>query len=67
MMHDLLIFTLVVGIGSTFALDIWVTLLERLTGLPATDPVRFDPSPIVEAVLEFDAERRAVKPLAAAV
>lgn len=37
MMHDLLIFTLVVGIGSTFALDIWVTLLERLTGLPATN------------------------------
>lgn len=30
---------------------------ERETGLPATDPVRFDPMPLVEAVLAFH-ERR---------
>jgi uncharacterized NAD-dependent epimerase/dehydratase family protein len=30
------------------------------TGLPTTDPVRFDVTPLVEAVLAFDAERRAV-------
>ena len=29
------------------------------TGLPTTDPVRFDPAPLVEAVLAFDRERRA--------
>lgn len=27
------------------------------TGLPATDPVRFDPSPVVDAIEQFDAER----------
>lgn len=31
---------------------------ERVTGLPATDPVRFDPAPVVDAVLRFDRERR---------
>ena len=29
------------------------------TGLPTTDPVRFDPSSLVEAVLAFDRDRRA--------
>ncbi len=28
------------------------------TGLPAVDPVRFDPSPLVEAVIAFDKHRR---------
>ena len=28
------------------------------TGLPATDPVRFDTKPLVDAVIAFDAERR---------
>ena len=28
------------------------------TGLPTTDPVRFDPGPLVDAVLAFDAARR---------
>ena len=42
--------------------------VARLTGLPTTDPVRFDPSPLVEAVVSFDAERRrATTPAAAAV
>jgi uncharacterized NAD-dependent epimerase/dehydratase family protein len=42
--------------------------VARLTGLPTTDPVRFDPSPLVEAVMSFDAERRrATTPAAAAV
>lgn len=36
-----------------------VKRIAELTGLPTTDPVRFDPSPLVEAVLAFDAERRA--------
>lgn len=29
------------------------------TGLPTTDPVRFDPAPLVDAVLAFDRQRRA--------
>jgi uncharacterized NAD-dependent epimerase/dehydratase family protein len=33
---------------------------ERETGLPATDPVRFDPAPIVHAIAEFHAGRKAV-------
>jgi uncharacterized NAD-dependent epimerase/dehydratase family protein len=32
---------------------------ERETGLPATDPVRFDPAPIVDAIAEFHEARRA--------
>jgi uncharacterized NAD-dependent epimerase/dehydratase family protein len=44
-----------------------VERVAELTGLPTTDPVRFDPSPIVEAVLEFDAERRTTKPEVVAV
>jgi hypothetical protein len=36
-----------------------VKRIAELTGLPTTDPVRFDPAPLVEAVLAFDAERRA--------
>ncbi len=28
------------------------------TGLPCTDPVRFDPAPLVDAILSFDAGRR---------
>jgi len=35
-----------------------VNRVAELTGLPTTDPVRFDPAPLVEAVLAFDAERR---------
>jgi uncharacterized NAD-dependent epimerase/dehydratase family protein len=30
---------------------------QRDTGLPTTDPVRFDPSPIVDAIAAFHAER----------
>jgi uncharacterized NAD-dependent epimerase/dehydratase family protein len=30
---------------------------ERETGLPATDPVRFDPAPIVDAIASFHRER----------
>ena len=36
--------------------------IERIaeeTGLPTTDPVRFDPAPLVDAVLAFDQARRA--------
>lgn len=36
-MHDILLFTLLVGLGSTIALDIWVTLLEKIIGFPATN------------------------------
>jgi uncharacterized NAD-dependent epimerase/dehydratase family protein len=32
---------------------------EDETGLPATDPVRFDPAPLVEAIARFHAARRA--------
>jgi uncharacterized NAD-dependent epimerase/dehydratase family protein len=35
--------------------------IERIadeTGLPTTDPVRFDPAPIADAVVEFDQARR---------
>ena len=32
--------------------------VEKETGLPTTDPVRYDTKPLVEAVLAFDAERR---------
>lgn len=32
------------------------------TGLPTVDPVRFDPAPLVDAVVEFDARRRARQP-----
>jgi uncharacterized NAD-dependent epimerase/dehydratase family protein len=34
--------------------------VAELTGLPTTDPVRYDTTPLVEAVLTFDAERRDV-------
>jgi uncharacterized NAD-dependent epimerase/dehydratase family protein len=44
-----------------------VKRVAALTGLPTTDPVRFDPAPLIEAVLQFDAERRAATPVAAAV
>ena len=37
-----------------------VQRVAELTGLPTTDPVRFDPAPLVEAVLAFDAGRRGV-------
>jgi uncharacterized NAD-dependent epimerase/dehydratase family protein len=36
-----------------------IARVERETGLPTTDPVRYDNTPLVEAVLAFDAERRA--------
>jgi uncharacterized NAD-dependent epimerase/dehydratase family protein len=35
-----------------------VKRIGDLTGLPTTDPVRFDPSPLIDAVLAFDAQRR---------
>jgi uncharacterized NAD-dependent epimerase/dehydratase family protein len=44
-----------------------IARVAELTGLPTTDPVRFDPSPLVEAVLQFDTERRAATPALAAV
>jgi uncharacterized NAD-dependent epimerase/dehydratase family protein len=31
--------------------------IQRETGLPTTDPVRFDPAPIVDAIAEFHAAR----------
>jgi uncharacterized NAD-dependent epimerase/dehydratase family protein len=31
---------------------------ERETGLPATDPVRYDPAPIVEAIAAFHEARK---------
>jgi uncharacterized NAD-dependent epimerase/dehydratase family protein len=34
-----------------------VAAAERDTGLPATDPVRFDPGPIVEAIERFHRTR----------
>ncbi|MCJ2182515.1 DUF2938 domain-containing protein [Novosphingobium sp. 1949] len=37
MLHDVLLFTVLVGLGSTIALDIWVTLLEKVIGFPATN------------------------------
>lgn len=37
-----------------------VDRIAELTGLPTTDPVRFDSTPLVEAVLAFDADRRGV-------
>jgi uncharacterized NAD-dependent epimerase/dehydratase family protein len=36
-----------------------IARVEREIGLPTTDPVRYDNTPLVEAVLAFDAERRA--------
>jgi uncharacterized NAD-dependent epimerase/dehydratase family protein len=38
---------------------------EDETGLPTVDPVRFDPSPLVDAVRAFDRERRGVRAPAA--
>ena len=32
--------------------------VAELTGLPTTDPVRYDTTPLVEAVLAFDTDRR---------
>ena len=32
--------------------------IARETGLPATDPIRYDTAPLVNAILEFDARRR---------
>ncbi len=36
-----------------------IAAAEAETGLPATDPVRYDPAPLVDAILRFHAERRA--------
>jgi len=36
-MTDVIVFCLVTGILSTVALDLWVTLVEKLTGLPPTN------------------------------
>jgi len=33
---------------------------EAITGLPATDPVRFDPGPVVDAIERFHGGRVAV-------
>jgi uncharacterized NAD-dependent epimerase/dehydratase family protein len=35
-----------------------IARVEKETGLPTTDPVRYDASALVEAVLAFDSERR---------
>src|SRR5215831_8434316 len=35
-----------------------IARVEKETGLPTTDPVRYDNTPLVEAILAFDAERR---------
>ncbi|MDQ4080481.1 MAG: DUF1611 domain-containing protein [Gemmatimonadota bacterium] len=35
-----------------------IAAVERQTGLPTTDPVRFDPAPIVEAIDRFHRKRR---------
>jgi uncharacterized NAD-dependent epimerase/dehydratase family protein len=35
-----------------------IQAVERETGLPTTDPVRFDPSPVVEAIDRFHRKRR---------
>jgi uncharacterized NAD-dependent epimerase/dehydratase family protein len=34
-----------------------VETTQRETGLPTTDPVRFDPAPIVDAIAAFHAQR----------
>ena len=34
-----------------------VETTQRETGLPATDPVRFDPSPITDAIVAFHQSR----------
>jgi uncharacterized NAD-dependent epimerase/dehydratase family protein len=39
-----------------------VAAAEHETGLPATDPVRFDPAPLVEAVAQGHAAWRAARP-----
>ncbi len=36
-MENIVVFCLFVGIGSTIALDIWVTLVKKITGIPPTD------------------------------
>ena len=36
-MKDVVIFSLIVGIGSTIVLDLWARGLQRFAGLPATD------------------------------
>jgi uncharacterized NAD-dependent epimerase/dehydratase family protein len=35
-----------------------ITTTEMETRLPCTDPVRYDPGPLVDAILAFDAARR---------
>jgi uncharacterized NAD-dependent epimerase/dehydratase family protein len=35
--------------------------LEDLTGLPATDPVRFDPAPLADAILAAAGRKRAAR------
>jgi hypothetical protein len=34
-----------------------VETVQRETGLPTTDPVRFDPAPVVEAIANFHETR----------
>jgi uncharacterized NAD-dependent epimerase/dehydratase family protein len=34
-----------------------VETVQRETGLPTTDPVRFDPAPVVEAIARFHHHR----------
>jgi uncharacterized NAD-dependent epimerase/dehydratase family protein len=37
-----------------------IARVQDETGLPATDPVRFDPAPIAAAIAEFHVERHRV-------
>jgi uncharacterized NAD-dependent epimerase/dehydratase family protein len=34
-----------------------VDMVQRETGLPTTDPVRFDPAPVADAIARFHANR----------
>jgi uncharacterized NAD-dependent epimerase/dehydratase family protein len=37
-----------------------IETVARETGLPTTDPVRYDTAPLVNAILDFDAKRRGI-------
>jgi uncharacterized NAD-dependent epimerase/dehydratase family protein len=39
-----------------------IAAAERETGLPATDPVRYDPSPVADAIVAFHEARVAARP-----
>lgn len=40
-----------------------IARVERVTGLPTTDPVRYDTAPLVDAVLDFHASRSGAAPV----